>query len=382
MLNKQTPFYEFDEDGFIENYRHLEKAMKDVYSNYKISYSYKTNYTPYICQLVKKMGGYAEVVSDMEYSLAKKIGYSNDKIIYNGPAKGPLLEEHLLNDGIVNIDNYYEAKEIVNLSKKNNKLFCVGIRINVDVGGNFISRFGLEGNELEETVNFLKSNGIKIIGLHCHISRNRGLEAWIKRAEIMISMADRYIDGIPKYISLGSGMFADMARELKEQFDNVPSYEEYANAVMSQFEKKYANDKPIIFTEPGTTLVARYISLYTKVISIKTVRGRVLANTDGSFEQLGEICQMKKLPISVLNRNGDYYDSIDIMGYTCLEQDLMYEAYKGNLSVGSIIRFDNVGGYSIVSKPQFIKPNCAMYVNDNMIMRPETFNDVFDKFKF
>lgn len=60
-----TPFYLFDEKGFVYNYRKLEEAFKAVYPNYQISYSYKTNYTPFVCQLVKSLGGYAEVVSDM-----------------------------------------------------------------------------------------------------------------------------------------------------------------------------------------------------------------------------------------------------------------------------------------------------------------------------
>lgn len=67
-----SPFYFFDADGFIENYKELDQTFKSVYPYYQISYSYKTNYTPYICELVKKLGGFAEVVSDMEYMLAKK----------------------------------------------------------------------------------------------------------------------------------------------------------------------------------------------------------------------------------------------------------------------------------------------------------------------
>lgn len=36
------------------------------------------------------------------------------------------------------------------------------------------------------------------------------MEAWTKRTEIMLKAADDYIDGVPAYISLGSGMYADM----------------------------------------------------------------------------------------------------------------------------------------------------------------------------
>lgn len=52
-----SPFYFFDADGFIENYKELDQTFKSVYPYYQISYSYKTNYTPYICELVKKLGG-------------------------------------------------------------------------------------------------------------------------------------------------------------------------------------------------------------------------------------------------------------------------------------------------------------------------------------
>ena len=59
-----TPFYLFHEKDFCENFQSLCDSFRAVYDNYIPSYSYKTNYTPYICNLVKQMGGYAEVVSD------------------------------------------------------------------------------------------------------------------------------------------------------------------------------------------------------------------------------------------------------------------------------------------------------------------------------
>ena len=108
-----TPFYLFDEQGFVDNYRALEGTFQKVYPNYQICYSYKTNYTPFVCNLVKSLGGLAEVVSDMEYALAKKLGYENSQIVYNGPSKGERMYEHLLQGGILNIDSLDEAKRIV-----------------------------------------------------------------------------------------------------------------------------------------------------------------------------------------------------------------------------------------------------------------------------
>ena len=392
-----TPFYLFDETGFVDNYKKLENTFKAIYPEYQISYSYKTNYTPYMCQLVKSLGGYAEVVSDMEYQLAKKIGYANCQIVYNGPSKGDEMYEHLENHGILNIDSLDEAKRVVAYCKKNTgKQYTCGVRINMNLGANFISRFGMvDGSpELLETVEIIKDTAnLKLVGIHCHISRCRGVEAWAQRAQIMIAMADKYIEGTPEYISLGSGMFADMPDFLKEQFggDSVPTYDDYAEVTIKPFADHYKNcdKKPILFTEPGTTVVARYLSFVSKVLSIKNVRGSWIANMDGGYHNLGEICTMKKLPTHVIagGKVQNHYDKMDIMGFTCLEQDVMVPEWNGELAEGDVMVFDNCGGYSIVDKPQFIKPQSAMYVKRRdgsvkMIMRAETFDDVFNKFSF
>lgn len=399
LLNEQeTPFYIFDEESFVENYLKLERTFQKVYPNYQICYSYKTNYTPFICNLVKSLGGLAEVVSDMEYTLAKKLGYDNTMIVYNGPSKGEKLYEQLLNDGIVNIDSFDEAKNIVAFcNEHSDHQFSVGIRINLDLGGNFISRFGLVlgSCELEETIKLIKKqNNLRIVGLHCHISRARGVDAWAKRAQIMLKAADYIIDGVPEYISLGSGMFAEMPDYLKKQFggNSVPTYEDYCVACIEPIALHYKDSAqlPKLYTEPGTTIVARYLSFASKVLSIKNIRGRWLANMDGDYHNLGEICTMKKLPTTIVrtsNNEKKYFDAIDIMGFTCLEQDVMVPSWSGNLSEGDIVLFENVGGYSIVSKPQFIKPQCAMFAKCRngevqQIMRPETFDDVFNKFSF
>ena len=392
-----TPFYLFDEKGFIDNYRKLEGIFKAIYPNYQLSYSYKTNYTPFVCQLVRSLGGYAEVVSDMEYTLAKKLGYDNKQIVYNGPSKGEEMFDHLEHQGILNIDSLDEAKRIVSYVKGHpDRNYTVGIRINMHVGGDFISRFGLvpESKELQETVSLIKETvNLNLIGLHCHISRSRGVEAWTKRTEIMLKAADDYIDGVPAYISLGSGMYADMPEFLKQQFggDTVPTYEDYADCTIQPFADHYKDveNQPILFTEPGTTVVARYLSFVTKVLSVKEVRGRYIANMDGDYHNLGEICTMKKLPVTVLSGGKEQhtYTNMDIMGFTCLEQDVLYPGFEQSIAEGDILVFDNVGGYSIVSKPQFIKPQSAMYVlrtngEVEQIMRAETFDDVFNKFSF
>lgn len=393
----RTPYYIFDTDGFIANYRALEEAMRSYYSEYIPAYSYKTNYTPYICKLAKELGAYAEVVSDMELSLALKLGYAHDKIIYNGPAKGSMMEEHILKGGISNIDNIAEAERVVRVATRYpHQYLNVGLRINSDIGANFISRFGLDvdGEEIQKVVALIKSiPNIKLVGLHMHVSRARYIEAWERRIINILKAADQFIDGIPEYIDLGSGMFADMEPALKAQFKiKIPSYEEYAKVVAGKMAKHYCglSKKPILFTEPGTTVVARYLALVTSVIGVKTIRNYRMAIVDSDYHQLGETGHMMKCPYSVFKSRtpGETVTPpLNIVGFTCLEQDILYKDFKEALNVGDRIEFRNIGGYSIVYKPPFIQPQCPMYARLSNgylkeIKRAETINDIFQTFIF
>ena len=80
-----------------------------------------------------------------------------------------------------------------------------------------------------------------------------------------------------------------------------------------------------------------------------------------------------------------YYPSIDISGYTCMENDYLYRNFSGTLHVGDYMVFDNVGSYSVVSKPPFILPNVPIIslVKGEMeiLKEAETFEYIFQTYK-
>ena len=362
-----TPRYIFREKAFRDNYKRFEQAFSKYYSNHHIAYSFKTNYTPYICSIVKELGGYAEVTSMMEYSLAKKLGFEDSRIIYNGPSK------EAFPDCILNVDDLDELKAV-----KNKK---IGIRVNIDVGQPFISRFGIE--DIEKAFELA---GDRIVGLHCHISQARSLEAWKKRTEIMLDYADRFFrEGQLEYIDLGSGMCGDMPSFLKKQFTEVPTYEQYASVTAKTVSEHFrGKHKPLLFTEPGTAIISRYIEFVAKVVCIKEIRGKVFVELNCSKHNLGELCELKKMPIKIIHRGEDRKDikNADFVGYTCLEHDVMYRGFSGSLAIGDIVVFENVGGYSLVEKPPFIRPNCEMVTEDGKIIkRAETEKEIFETYE-
>ena len=135
--------------------------------------------------------------------------------------------------------------------------------------------------------------------------------------------------------------------------------------------------------------MSRYLSLITKVIALKTVKGRNVAIVDSDVHNVGETAQMMKVPYSHYSKGTGLSIAapLDITGYTCLEQDVLYRDFPGELKIGDILEFRNVGGYSVVYKPPFIQPNCAMVsVTDDgkvkEIKRRETFNDILTTYIF
>ena len=351
-----SPLYVFRVDDFIENYRIFEESFKSRYPKYKIAYSYKTNYTPEICRIIKDMGGYAEVVSDMELMAAVRLGYENDRIIYNGPYKGRKGIEHFMKGGILHVDHLHELTKLCDLAENNPHMqFTIGFRLNIDIGQNFISRFGLdvENGDLQKAFDMVSEVGnLHVIGLHCHIGQSRTIEAWKNRVRIMLAYADRYFEKPPRYIDLGSGMFARMNPALAEQFgEHIPSFEDYADAVAKAFHEHYKafpmEDKPLLFTEPGTTLINSYVDFIGKAECIKRIKGREFVVFNCSKDNIGDICRIKNLPITVVPGGEPECEckEADFVGYTCLEHDVMYKGFQGRIAPEDYVVFENVGGY-------------------------------------
>lgn len=71
-----------------------------------------------------------------------------------------------------------------------------------------------------------------------------------------------------------------------------------------------------------------------------------------------------------------------------MENDCLYNEYKGKLSADDYVVFDNVGAYTIVLKPPFILPSPAIIAYDQksgvveVIKRRENFSDIFSNFIF
>lgn len=392
--NYGNAFYLLDSEQFKRNYTELKTAFSSIYPNFNIAYSYKTNYTPKLCKIVDKFGGFAEVVSDMEAEIALRIGVNPNKIIWNGPYKNlKKVKELLLLGGTVNIDSVYEIDFIDSLAKEFcDRKFNLGIRCNFDVNDGVVSRFGFDtdGEDFKKALDlFSRNRNLNLIGLQCHFA-SRSLHTWKPRVIGMLNLLEK-LNLVVEHIDLGGGLFGKMADSLKSQFDvKIPTYDEYAKEVATAFAERFKNEskKPTLLIEPGSALVGDCMKFVTRVVNIKTVRNKPIATVLGSIYNINPTLNKKNPPIEVLssgNRQSEYED-LDFGGFTCIESDYLYRHFNGKLSVGDIVVFGNVGSYSVVLKPPFILPNFPVIdICDNtveVIKRGECFDDIFHTFAF
>lgn len=388
-------FFIFDEGKFRDNYISLNSAFSSLYPNFSIGYSYKTNYTPYICKIVNELGGFAEIVSEMELELALKLGVSNNRIIYNGPSKSESsLVYSLLNDVIVNLDSLREFEILKRLANENlEKVFNVAIRCNFILDGD-TSRFGMDvdGEEFAACIDVVRAhNNIRLAGLHCHFP-HRALTTYAVRVSKLIELVDIYFDSPPDFINIGGGLYSSMPEDLATKLNiKVPSFSEYAEVICKPLLQRFGAGKlPKLFIEPGTALVADTFSYFCEVISVKKFSSRFVATTRGSIFVISPTARSKNLPVRLHKSDSrEIVHSqlpIDIVGFTCIEGDIMTSGFNLEINQGDYLEYLNVGSYSVVMKPPFILPAPpVLVVTDNevkVLKRRESNSDVFGLFNY
>ncbi|MEL7556148.1 MAG: pyridoxal-dependent decarboxylase [bacterium] len=384
-------FYIFDFGQFKKNYFDLKDAFSSIYPNFNLAYSYKTNYIPKVCKIVDELGGYAEVVSEMEMEIALRVGVKPEKIIWNGPVKNyKKVKELLLAGGRVNLDSRCEIPYIIKISEDYpSRTLNIGIRVNFEINDGVVSRFGfdIDSEDLKEALELSKIKNINLDCIQCHFA-TRSLDTWRPRAEGMIKFLENY-KIFPAIIDLGGGLFGKMPDSLKEQFDcEIPTYKDYANVVAPILSKKYGKNGPTLILEPGSALVGDCMQFMATVESIKDIRGKKIASILGSIYNINPTLNKKNPPIKVVRcgLKQENYTDLDFGGYTCIESDYVYRHYNGELTVGDMVAFGNAGSYSIVLKPPFILPNFPILSLDEesieVLKKQETFDDLFHTFVY
>jgi len=390
-------FYFLKLKSFKSNFRELELSFKSRYNNFRIGYSYKTNYIPRLCKEANNLGAYAEIVSGLELKIALKLGIDSKNLIANGPiVDKEVLEYCLINNSKVNIDNLEQFKCILNiLNERKNINARIGIRLNLDLKDGEFSRFGIDpaSEDFKLILDEISVNPrIFIIGLHFHATRSdKSVISYLKRLSLLIDLYHKLANNhCIEYLDLGGGFFGPMDDNIQQQFQGKHySYDEYGMAIAGEMKRHFPDERVELIIEPGLALTVNVLDFYTRVTNIKTIQTKRIINTNGSFYNIKPSGHKKKLTVKVHSSimNSNYDNQALITGFTCLENDFLYQNYCGvKLEVGDFLQFKNVGAYTIVFNPPFIQLSPKIvHIENGMIIidrEKEEFESVFKSYVF
>ena len=387
-LNKKygSSFYVFYPDVYKLNLDDFCHSFRRYYQNTILSYSFKANYMPLLGKILKDGSHWGEVVSRLEYEIAL-LNLPPNHIIFNGPFKSfEDIERAVSNGSLVNIDSLYELEHFEKLSYRHRKIE-LGIRLNFPISDHR-SRFGISihNGDLHEAINFLKKlKNVDIVCLHSHFStKDKSIDTFIKRITKMVEVSKQLDLPRLKYIDIGGGFFGKMPPAIQKLFDYpIPSFRQYGKAIGKILHRFFGDDGPHLIVEPGVSLVADAFKYVCKIIDIKEVGDIKYALVDSSVNILYPTQQHKNLPFEVLSPIRDIkQERYTIVGYTCMEHDVIKECYIGSLHVGDYLVFHNRGAYSINYKPPFIKQSPPVIdINGNLFKAEETVENILSTYK-
>lgn len=362
-----TPYYLMYGKTYIKNIHDFQNAFKKRYEKLIVGYSFKTNYVPALCQIAKDAGCYAEVVSDMEFQIAQKLGFKH--IIFNGPIK---TEENLAaaieTNAIINVDSEYEIDSICRYKEKHPE--CnpqIGLRINIrltDIEGHSTiqcglrqGRFGFPHDILEWNISKLRTADIDIVSLHGHTSSSdRTVNNYQIITEQMLNTCKLFQLNNLRYFDIGGGFFGAAAEGINTS--GKPKYEDYANIILDKVlsDEWFKTCQPSIVIEPGSSVVSNVFEYVTKVYQNKQIEDVHFVTVDGSVFDVKPTLHSNNLPFSVVRKEKrEGVGVCDVVGSTCMEKDvILKDVQLPKVEKGDYIIMRGVGAYTISLTPTFI----------------------------
>jgi diaminopimelate decarboxylase len=382
-----SPVYVTSEKKLRENVRHLKRAFEKRYNLVTHGWSYKTNYTSAICNILHQEGSWAEVVSEFEYEKARLLGVPGERIIFNGPNKSKRVLERAIAEGAhLHVDHLDELHNIEAVASQLGKVVPITLRLNFDTG--FSEPWGKFGFNLESGQAYLAAKWVnlsphlKLVGLHSHIGTFI-LEprAYAEQVRIMCefmreveSQGDATID----FLDIGGGF--PSLNALKGIYlppeQAVPSINDYVNAVTSALREgtKYRLETgcslPRLIFESGRSVVDDTQVLLTTVVGTKRLAdGRKAVILDAGTNLLFTAYWYNHQVKLTKDIEGPVEDTI-LYGPLCMNIDVVrHSIHLPPLGAGDVLVVESVGAYNNTQWMQFIeyRPNVVLVHEDEQV---------------
>lgn len=395
-----SPLYLVSEDRLRKDFREFKEAFTSPGIETRVAYSIKTNYLPAICSIILEEGGWAEIVSGMEYDLVKALGVPGQEIIFNGPHKTHAELLKTLSEGsIVNVDNFDELAMVEQIATQLNRPVKIGIRINFRYGMSPWTKFGFSDDNGECQLameRIARHPFIQLELLHNHSGTFQLLhEVYENSITRLIDVAKRARElGLaPTMVDVGGGF--PSVNTLKPVFD-IPGGSSrseghlyrYSQVICGKLQraKELFGGRPTLVLEPGRAIVDACTQLACTVVAKKEIQGQGPSIiVDAGVNLVPTACYYDhavKLAEPEENESPASHKATNVFGPLCMQSDLLRErALLPELGVGDPLVIGNVGAYCHTQSSQFIQSRPATVLlgkeGPEIIRRRETWKDIF-----
>jgi len=351
-----TPFYFYDLSLLRKTLKEYTFYTKKY--NYSAHYALKANADERILSIIKQAGLGADCVSGNEVSLALKIGFPPEKVVYAGVGKSDKEIITALKGNIFsfNCESIPEIEVINALASSMGKIANISLRINPDIDAHthkYIStgraqdKFGISPWMFDSVLETIKrSANIRLIGLHFHIgSQITDLSVFKILCERVDSLMRWFIDRdvTISNINLGGGIGVDYSNP-----DEYPiaDFEDYFK-IISQNLKVLPGQR--VHFEPGRSIVAQCGTLISRVLYVKIGKGRKFVILDAGMNDLiRPALYQASHAIQNLSSTGRVM-RYDVVGPICESSDVFGKNIKlPKTQRGDIIAIRSAGAYGQV----------------------------------
>ena len=327
------------------------KTFKECLPNVNLYYAIKCNPCPYLVQLMISHADGFDCASINEIKEALKLGANPKNISYSQTIKTiyELKEAYKLGVRLTLVDSIEEVEKI---SKIKDEIKDIEILIryqsnDMSADRTLGGRLGLEEDEIDDVLECLKRNNLKMSGVHFHIGTGAhnpiAYKNGIRIAKETFEKAKK-LGYEPYIIDIGGGY---------TQEESISKFAE----IIEESLKKYGLEKMKIIAEPGRYIAAPSFSYVSNVLGKHKKKNKNLIYYAIDEGIHGVFSQCKALNILIncepLNpKNTKKIHSI-IGSHTCDSHDIVSDMEIEELEIGDWVIYYFIGAYSMSLSSNF-----------------------------
>lgn len=341
------PLYVYDAEKIASQLNSMKSAFSGL--KVKVKYAAKSLTNISILKFLKKKGAELDAVSIQEAQIGIQAGFLPEEILYTPNCVSFKEIKQAIDLGVVlNIDSISILEQFGD-EYGDSIPCCVRINPHITAGGNtkistghIDSKFGISIYQLPHLLRVVKTNGLKVIGLHMHSGSDiLDADVFLRAADILFSVAKDFKD--LEFLDFGSG-FKVKYRE-QDIVTNIFDLGKKLGDTFNQFCIDYGKELEIWF-EPGKFIVSEAGLLLVRTNVIKTTPATVFAGVDSGMNHLLRPmlydAYHEIINLSNPAGTGRIYT---VVGYICETDTFGFDRKISEIREGDILAIKNAGAY-------------------------------------